>query len=63
MSSNTALMDSIDDNNQEKKMAKTKVPSDDKSGSASTVTEKTEKLDSKNISVPLLYKSGSSLQT
>ena len=35
-------MDSIEDNSQEKKMAKTKVPSEDKLGSASTVTEKTE---------------------
>ena len=40
MSSNTFLMDSIEDNNQEQKMANTKVPSEDKSGSASTVTEK-----------------------
>ena len=44
MSSNTPLMDSTEDNNQEQKMAKTKVPSLDKSGSASTVIEKTEKL-------------------
>ena len=40
MSSNTTLMDSTEDNNQEQKMAKTKVPSEDKSGSTSTVTEK-----------------------
>ena len=40
MSSNTPLMDSIEDNSQEKTMAKTKVPSEDKSGSDSTVTEK-----------------------
>ena len=40
-------MDSTEDNNLEQKMAKTKVPSEDKSGSASTVIEKTEKLDSK----------------
>ena len=47
MSYNTPLMDSTEDNNQEQKMAKTKVPSVDKQWSASTVTEKTEKLDSK----------------
>ena len=40
MSSNTTFMDSTEYNSQEKKMAKTKVPSEDKSGSASTVTEK-----------------------
>ena len=49
MSSNTPLINSADDNNQEQKMAKTKVPSVDKSGSASTVTGKTEKIDSKKI--------------
>ena len=38
MSSNTPLMDSTEDNSQEQKMAKTKVPSEDKLGSASTVT-------------------------
>ena len=43
MSSNTPLMDSTEDNSQQKTMAKTKVPSEDKSGSASTVTEKREK--------------------
>ena len=43
MSSNTPLMDSIEDNSQEEKMAKTKVTSLDKLGSASNVTEKTEK--------------------
>ena len=43
MTSNTYLMDSIEDNSQEKAMAKTKVPSEDKLRSASTVTEKTEK--------------------
>ena len=48
MSSNNPLMDSAEDNNQEQKMAHTKVSSLDKLGSASkTVTEKTEKLDSK----------------
>ena len=34
------MMDSTEDNSQEKTTAKTKVPSDDKSGSDSTVTEK-----------------------
>ena len=64
MSYNTPLMDSTEDNNQEQKMAQTKVPSLDKSGSASkTVTEKTEKLDSKKRSVPSLDKSGSALKT
>ena len=33
MSSNTPLMDSTEDNSQEETMAKTKVPSEDKSGS------------------------------
>ena len=56
-------MDSTEDNNQEQKMAKTKVPSEDKSGSASTETEKTEKLDSKKRSVPSLDKSGFSSKT
>ena len=59
MSSNTPLMDSTEDNNQEQKMAKTKVSSEDKLGSASTVTEKTEKLDNKKRSVPSLDKSRS----
>ena len=40
MSSNNPLMDSTEDNNQEQKMDKTKVPSVDKSGSDSAVTEK-----------------------
>ena len=45
-------------------MAQTKVPSLDKSGSASkTVTERTEKLDSKKRSVPSLDKSGYDTQT
>ena len=53
MSSNILLMDKTEDNNRGQKMAQTKVPSLDKSGSASkTVTEKKDKLDSKNISVP-----------
>ena len=40
-------MDSTEDNNQEQKIAQTKVPSLDKSGSASeTVTEKIDILDS-----------------
>ena len=60
MFSNTPLIDSTEDNNQEQKMAQTKVPSLDKSGSASkTVTEKREKLDGKKRSVPSLDKSGS----
>ena len=64
MSSNISLMDSTEDNNQKQKMAQTKVPSLDKSGSASkTVTEKTEKLDSKKRSVPSLDKSGSASKT
>ena len=40
MSSSTPLVGSTEDNNQEKTMANTKVPSEDKSGSDSTVTEK-----------------------
>ena len=45
-------------------MAHNKVPSLDKSGSASkTITEHTEKLDSKKRSVPSLDKSGSTLKT
>ena len=60
MSYNIYLMDSIENNNQKQKMAQTKVPSLNKSGSASkTVTEETEKLDSKKRSVPSLDKSGS----
>ena len=43
MSSNNPIMDSTEDNSQQKKMAKNKVPSENKSGSDSTVTEKTEK--------------------
>ena len=38
MSSNKPFMDSAENNNQEQKMAKNKVPSEDKLGSASTVT-------------------------
>ena len=64
MSYNIPLVDSTKDNNQEQKMAQTRVPSLDKSGSASkTVIEKTEKLDSKKISVPSLGKSGSASKT
>ena len=64
MSSNITLMDSTEDNNQEQKMAQTKVPSLDKSVSASkTVTEKTEKLESKERSVSSLDKSGSASKT
>ena len=64
MSSNKHLMDSTEYNNQEQKMTQTKVPSLDKSGYASkTVTEKTEKLDSKKRSVTSLDKSGSASKT
>ena len=64
MSYSTPLMNSTEDNNQEQKMAKTKVPSVHKLGSASkTVTEQTEKLESKKISVPSLDKSGSASKT
>ena len=64
MSSNIPLVDSTEVNNQEQKMAQTKMPLLDKSGSAlKTVAEKTEKLDSKKISVPSLDKSGSASKT
>ena len=64
MYSNIPLVDSTEDNNQEQKMAQTKVPSLDKSGSASkTVTENTEKLDSKKRSIPSLDKSGFASKT
>ena len=64
MSSNTLLMDSTEDNNQEQKMAHTKVPSLDKSGSASkTVTDQIEKLDIKKKYVPSSDKLGSATQT
>ena len=43
LSSIGPMMDSTEDNNQEKKMAKNKVPSENKLGSDSTVTEKTDK--------------------
>ena len=57
-------MDSIEDKNQEQKMAQTKVPSLDKSESASkAITEKTEKLDSKNRSLPSLDKPVSASKT
>ena len=46
MSYNIPSVDSTEDNNQEQKMAQIKLPSLDKSGSASkTVTKNTEKLD------------------
>ena len=52
MSSNTTLMDSTEDNSQEITMAKTKVPPEDKSGSDSTVTEKTgEKMVKKDLNL------------
>ena len=48
MSSNIPLMNPTEDKNQDKDMAQNKVPSLDKSGSASkTETEHTEKLDTK----------------
>ena len=43
MSSNTPMMDSTEDNSQEKTMAKNKVPSENKSRSDSTVSEKQKK--------------------
>ena len=47
-------MDSTEDTNPEQNMAQNKVPSLDKSGSASkTEIEHTEKLDSKKVSVQL----------
>ena len=49
MSSNTPMMDSTEDNGQERTMAKNKVPSENKSVSDSTVTEKTEKKKEKKI--------------
>ena len=49
MSSNTSLMDLTEDNIQEKTMAKNKVTSENKSGSDSTVTEKTEKKNKKYL--------------
>ena len=64
MSSNIPLMDSTEDNNQEQKMAQTKVPSLDKSGSASkTVTGKTDKIDIEKRAVPPLDESGSASKT
>ena len=54
MSSNIPLMNPIEDKIQDEDMAQNKVPSLDKSGSASkTETEHTEKLDSKKVSVQL----------
>ena len=54
MSSNIPLMNPTEDKNQDEKMEQNKVPSLDKSGSASkTETEHTEKLDTKNRSLPL----------
>ena len=53
MSSTIPLMNSREDKNQDQKMAHTKVHSLDKQGSSSkTLTEQTEKLDGKKISVP-----------
>ena len=54
------LMNSIEDKNQDQKMAQTKVPSLDKLGSdLKTLIEQTEKLDSKKKSVHSFYTSGS----
>ena len=54
MSSNIPLINSTEDKNQDEDMAQNKVPSLDKSGSASkTETEHTEKLDTKKMSLPL----------
>ena len=50
MSSNIPLMNPTEDKNQYEEMAQNKVPSLDKSGSASKIeTEHTYKLDTKNI--------------
>ena len=43
MSSNTPMINSTEDKSQEKTMAQNKKTSENKSGSDSTVTEKTEK--------------------
>ena len=54
MSSNIPLMNTTEYKIQDKDMAHNKVPSLDKSESASkTETEHTEKLDTKRISLPL----------
>ena len=54
MSSNILLINSTEDKNQDQEMAQNKVPSLDKSGSASkTETEHTQNLDSKKGSVQL----------
>ena len=54
MYSNIRLMNSTEDKNKDQEMAQNKVPSLDKSGSASeTETEQTEKLDSKKRSLQL----------
>ena len=54
MSSNIPLMNPTEDKIEYKDMAQNKVPSLDKSGSASkSETEHTEKLDTKNIYFPL----------
>ena len=55
-------MDSTEKNNQDQKMAKTKVPSKDNSGSVSSVTEKQRNQIVKK-SIPSLDKSGSDSQT
>ena len=56
MSSNTPMMDSTEDNSQEKTMAKNKVTQENKSGSDSTVTEKNREKKSKKRSEPSLDK-------
>ena len=43
MSSNTTMIDSTEDKSQEKTMAENKKKSENKPGTDSTVTEKTEK--------------------
>ena len=49
MYSNTPLKDSTEENSQGKKMAQSKVPSENESGSDSTVSEKKEKQKVKKI--------------
>ena len=49
MSSNTPMMASTEDKSQEETMAENKQTSENKSGSDSTVTEKTEKKGKKDL--------------
>ena len=54
MSSNILLMNPTEDKNQDEDMAQNTAPSLDKSGSAQkTETKHTDKLDTKNIYLPL----------